>query len=380
MYIDGRTIDLFSPFDREVGNPNRQRIRTQEQFEKFVYLNNGVSVDVFTSVYPCNPWSHKENHVIDKLFFDFDCNPKKHPDVTMQGVFDDFCHFYEFLVDIGEQPIPVITGKKGYHLYIPLKPIRATKLDLWVATLSVLYESDLIRFQTDKSGRRLWESSLAVDPTTIGDVEQLCRIPNTLRAPDNVFWCTWLPLERHDIRDMSVEDTFNWARRYHLRDDKCVRMRTVHDFATQELSFFEDFKAKHAGSVFVGSLDELDDKEQMLFSMLSPYIPESVIIRVIHPEADHDSRVVTALAMLESGLSADFVVSLLQLIGWNDWNIGTCRYQVEQIDRNRGTRYRYKGNYGARLLVSPKSQPTSGEHHHRKSNLPGTEQEDDPTN
>jgi hypothetical protein len=343
MYVDGRTLDLFAPFSREVGNPNRYRIRTQEQFEKFVYLNNGVSRDVFTSVYP-------SNHLIDKFFFDFDCSVKKYPDITMDEVFADFCTLISYLVDLGERPLPVVTGRKGYHLYISLSPSKASKQELWLATLCLLYESGLIWFDFDKDGKKEWHQSRAVDTTTIGDIEQLCRIPNTLRPPENDFWCTWLPLNEFDVRDMSVEDTFNWARRYHIRDDECFRRSRLRNFITRDMEFFEDFKLKHVGSVFMGSLDGPSERESVIYNMLSPFIPDSVIARVIHPEADHESRYITALAMLENGLSVDFTVSLMQQIGWNDFDLGYCRYQVQQVERNRGTRYRYKGNYGATLL------------------------------
>jgi len=344
MHVDDRTLDLFAPFAREVGNPQRTRIFKQKQFEDFVLLNNGASRDVFTSVYP-------SDHTIDKLFFDFDCSRTKYPDITMQEVFNDFCKFYGYLVDIGEVPLPVVTGSKGYHLYVPLYSSKATKEQLWLATLSLLYESGLIWLDVDDKGKNVWKSSRAIDTTTIGDIEQLCRIPNTLRAPSNEYWCTWLPLYKHDIRDMSVDETFEWAKRYHLRDDVCERKHTLDYFITRDTDFFEGFKGNFPIHHQMADLSALSEKEDMLYSMLKPYIPRGVISRVIHPEADHESRFVTALAMLESGLPIDFVVNLLSLIGWSDWDISVCRSQVQQIDKNRGLRYSYGGNYGATMLT-----------------------------
>ncbi len=84
--------------------------------------------------------------------------------------------------------------------------------------------------------------------------------------------------------------------------------------------------------------------------MLRPFIPESIISRVIHPKADQDSRFITALAMLSSGLPVDFVISLLSQIGWYDWSEAKTRYQVNQIKENIGIRYKYRGNYEAALL------------------------------
>lgn len=343
MYVDDRTLDLFSPFPREVGNPYRRKIFSEEQFREFVQLNSGVSRDVFTSVYP-------SSRVVDKLFSDFDCSTKKFPDLTMGEVYDDFCKFYGYLVDIGLHPLPMITGRKGYHLHLPLIPEKVTKQELWLATLSVLYESGLIWFDYNKDGIKEWHHSRAIDTSTIGDIEQLCRIPNTPRAPENVFWCTWLPSYKHDIRDMSVGDTFTWAQRYHLRDDKCIRTKTVRHLITRDIDFFTDFKTQHGNITSIIDFEVLSDREKMLHSMLRPFIPNSIIARVIHPEADQDSRFVTALAMLESGLSVSFVVQLLSMIGWNDWSASITKYQVEQINTNRGLRYKYSGNYGAAFL------------------------------
>jgi hypothetical protein len=302
---------------------------------------------VFTSVYP-------SNGIVDKLFFDFDCNVSKFPDLDMQEVFNDFCKFYSYLVGIGEHPLPVVSGLKGYHIYVPLFPCKATKEELYHATLCILYEASMIEFDyVEENGvsRQIWNTSRALDSTTFGDVEQLCRIPNTLRAPMNKRWCTWLPSHKVDVTDMSVIETFEWAKRYHLRDDACIRTRTIKDYITRDKEFFSGYSSKLSWKVtFTPEEAFKTDRERMLYSMLKPFVPTSVIARVIHPEAEHDARFTTALAMLESGLGTDYVIGLLQLIGWNDWDLSECRYQVEQIEKNRGLRYRYK-NYGAALLI-----------------------------
>lgn len=364
MYIDKRTWDLFGEFPRDIGNPFRlkSKCRSREQFEAFVQLNSGVSRDVFTSVYP-------SNHTIDKLFFDFDCSLKKFPDLTMNEVFNDFCTLYSHLVNIGEHPYPIISGKKGYQIQIPLIPsYKVPKEQLWLATVCLLYDAGLIWIEFDKDGVQEWHSSRAVDSITFGDIEQLCRITNTPRVFDKEdlellsrispikikkedrLWCTWLPTHKPDVRDMSVAETFEWAKRYHLRDSIHERTRTILSFITHDLEFFSGFKAKHGETVSFGVIGVQSEDEDVLRSMLRPFIPESIITRVIHPKADQDARFITALAMLSSGLPLDFVVSLLSQIGWYDWSEAKTRYQVNQIKENLGTRYKYRGNYEAALL------------------------------
>ena len=347
MHVDERTLDLFAPFDREMGNPIRTRIKTQKQFEEFVMLNSGVSTDVFTSVYP-------SNHIVDKLFFDFDCNPKKHEGLTMAEVWSDFCKFYEYQVSIGEHPLPIVTGKKGYHNQMPLIPEKVSKIELWTATMSLLYDSGMVSFKLDDNGIKKWNISRAIDTTSIGDIERLCRVPNTPRLPDKAHWCTWLPLYPDDIRDMSVEDTFKWAERYHIRDDACVRTRSIRSFLTHDFDFFVGFSSGKAFTTF-SEIDPLDEREKFLYSMLRPFMSDSIIANVINPEADHEYRFVTALAMLEAGLDVGFVVSLLKQIGWRDFSESYTRYQVEQISKNRGIKYQFKPQFGAALLCGKRA-------------------------
>ena len=169
--IDGRTQELFKPFNREVANPARQRCRTLKDLQDFVALNNGVARDVFTSVYD-------RKLTIDKVFIDLD---------------GPLCMFalrklLNYFWCIGEEPLVPFSGSKGFHIYLPLIPEpRAKARDLEHATLSILWEAGVIDYVGGHS------SGMPVDSTTIGDVRQLCRIPNTLRPPSNDYWCTWMP-------------------------------------------------------------------------------------------------------------------------------------------------------------------------------------------
>ena len=64
MEIDKNTFLLFSPFNRNVGNPYQFGIKSQKDFEDFLIRNNGLN-DCSASVYA-------DDGVIDKIWFDFD--------------------------------------------------------------------------------------------------------------------------------------------------------------------------------------------------------------------------------------------------------------------------------------------------------------------
>ena len=64
MNIDNTTLELFSPFNRNVGNPYQFPIRTRKDFEDFIIRNNGIN--------DCSASLYANNGTIDKVWFDFD--------------------------------------------------------------------------------------------------------------------------------------------------------------------------------------------------------------------------------------------------------------------------------------------------------------------
>jgi hypothetical protein len=160
--IDITTRLLFGEFPREVGTPVRQTIYSEKQFEDFIARHNGKS-DCFVSVYP-------NNLKITEIFFDFDG----------AGALGDAKQLYTFLTERGYPVIPVASGKKGYHLHVLVKGNGGDKEQLRLVAWSIIYTA-------------FGEKRPTVDEKVVGDLRRLCRIPNTLRPPENLNYCTYLP-------------------------------------------------------------------------------------------------------------------------------------------------------------------------------------------
>lgn len=214
--IDKTTQRLFGEFPREVGNPKRRMVYNRGQFETFITENDGVN-DVFVSSYA--------NGVIDKLFYDFDGFD------SGSHLFEDVKLFYQSLLKKKYPTIPAVSGKKGYHIHQLLKPepiTAQTKDMLTEATRSLLssafsegkvvtyFEIILPKLKNADEQKRciaLHFSSgeireVFVDPLTscYGNIRQLVRVPNTLRPPENLNYCTYLPPDFSGMSEKEVAE------------------------------------------------------------------------------------------------------------------------------------------------------------------------------
>ncbi len=302
--IDRRTLMLFQPYNREVGTPWRQRIHTADQFTEFVRLHNGVTPDVFVSVYDMSC-------TIDKIFLDFDG----------EGSLDTLTRLLRYLHDIGEHPYVTFSGRKGYHLWLPLRsPQRVvSSQDLTHATLSILSEAGVI----DKLGR-------PIDPVIIGDIKRMARVPNTLRPPENRYWCT-------------EERIRLWAQAPHYYTDLTRSRRTVLDLQTvplEELRQYITRTAYRTQQYSVGSVGVIhptyntDPYRESLVRWFSPFMSKRVARSIVYmPEPAHRDRFVAARALLEVGFPPEVVVEKFRQCGWVDFDPDTTMYFLRNIDQ-----------------------------------------------
>lgn len=196
MKLDPTTLTLFSPFEREVANPRRWRIHSKDEFIRFIENNSGRA-DCFSSIYPADG-------TIDKIYFDID-DPE-----GLVACRDEAVQLYLWLKMEGYNVIPVLSGKKGFNHYLLLKPkqYENSKELLTKATYSILcnafgYDDETGEIKTD-----------FVDPHPIGDVRRISRIPNTLRPPENLTWCTYLPYDWFKMTNAELVSQMKSPRTY----------------------------------------------------------------------------------------------------------------------------------------------------------------------
>jgi len=301
MKLDTTTQMLFSPFDREVANPKRWRIHNKGDFIKFIDQNNGVA-DCYSSIYP-------SDSTIDKVYFDLDS-----PDGVVGSV-GEARKLYVWLLAEGFNVVPIITGKKGFHFYLLLKPKQyddAKKL-LTSATLSILSRC----FGYSENGVI---KTTMVDPHVIGDIRRISRVPNTLRPPENLTWCTFLP---DDWVKMSTAELVS-----HMKSPVTYNYDLDGVFPT-----LEDFPDPPAEIIkwktFEGAESARPIKDnRFLKNLLRPCLYRHMMSD--HP--GHAVRVASTVDLLQF-FEPTKVLEMYRVLGWTDWDpdetlkqIHSCRH------------------------------------------------------
>jgi len=287
--LDHTTSILFSPFDREVANPMRMQIHTEQQFKNFIRQNNGIH-DCFTSVYA-------HDHTIDKLFFDFD-GPEAYIEAKK---------VYEFVTNQLHTPIIAIaSGKKGIHLYVFTKPVKINNPRSLIrnAQLYILIEA-------------LGKEIHSADSHIIGDVRRICRIPNTLRPPENNSWCTFLP---EDWTKMSELDIL-----YHVKQTHTYKFNFNGQLLNiEKLPKMEVNLSMHTPASN-GQISVSGKEQPFLKAVLRPCLYKNIIMK--NPR--HDVRTATTIELLEF-LSSKTIFDIYLKLDWFDWNPELTKYHIDK--------------------------------------------------
>jgi len=307
MKLDQTTLKLFSPFYREVATPSRRVVHSLGEFSKFIDENNGRR-DVFTSVYPLTG-------EIDKIFVDID-NP------NISEALQDAKILYSYLRNEGYAVIPVVSGKKGFHLYLLLKP---KKYENAKELLTAVTYSILARAFNGKT-------EVSVDPHPIGDVRRICRVPNTLRPPENLNYCTYLP--PNGFLDMTEKDIAQHMKSpHHYNYDFNGDMPTLEDFEVVEGLDFEKFSPVGNQTPIIPSKGD-----EFLKRVLRPCLYRHMIGK--NPK--HAVRTASTADLFNAGFDAETIFNAYARLGWSDWNPEVTRYQIEHC--------RYLKPYSCRKL------------------------------
>jgi len=306
MILDKTTKYLFSPFHRDVGNPKRKRIRSLLEFARFVDENNGVK-DVYVSLYPY------DFKLIDKIFLDLDGEES----------LEDAQRIYAYCLKEGVPVIPVASGKKGFHLYILVKPVRfddvnEAKRALARATYGLLYRV---------FGNR--KTLLSVDPHPIGDVKRLVRVPNTLRPPENKSFCTYLPPD--EFLEMSWEDVVMYVKSPHVYDYDCLNGNRP-DLSEFMIDEGGELDLKFEATKPIGNRTPLiPRKEGAVYEFLRRILRPCLYRHIIEPEPPHCVRVAATLDLLANGLTPEEIFDIYSKLGWRDWNPHITEYQIKSL-------------------------------------------------
>jgi len=240
-----------------------------------------------------------------------------------------------FLYEIKQEPMQTFSGMKGYHLWQVIKKEKfTTPKDLEHSTLCLLKDCDLLT----KTGGHL--SGMPVDSTTIGDVRQFGRMPNTLRPPANEYWCTWLP---DTFLNWTPKRLLQWVRTPHYYNDYPEAKLTLKDLQTHD---YDDVRAEYiahlnkttqtyVSALSFGNGSDGGSKESLVkwFSpFMSPRIAQSI---VYVPEPMHTHRFIATKALLEAGFSHSTILNMFSKCGWVDFSIEITDSFICGIDQDR---------------------------------------------
>ena len=334
--MDSTTYKLFGKFPREIATPKRRLAFNRKDFEKFIETNSGIT-DCYTSVYPLNL-------EIDKQFYDFDG--------VFNGIEDSLPFaqkFYRYLYEYDYSPIPVASGKKGFHIYNRLEPsfydnpkelltnagyylLRAVFGRVWTESVTVRGKvTPVLRNE---------EGLIFCDPRIIGDVRRITRIPNTLRPPENRNWCTYLSPDK--FLDMNVEDVARHCKSTHVYDYKEKKLPLLTDFEISEREKIVIPK-EYSHIKDENNIDKLDIRPENPLPILKGVLRPALYRGLTKSEPAHDVRIACAIDLLEI-FTPSTVLHIYSKLKWKDFSYGLSDYYIRDIiDKH------YK-NYGNKRL------------------------------
>ena len=266
-------LNLFNSFPREY-SPLRIPVKSLRQLRYLVDTDNGAR-PVYVSVYD------KYLHA-DKVVLDWDCLKPPRP-----------------LVDkLESERIPwslIFSGKKGYHIYAHFSGSRSNPEAL-ISSLSKLYH---------------WLRHECLDPHLFTP-RALIRVPNTYNNSRLA-----VPLPREAI-DWPVDEVIN----YSFTPRPCPRLRKGPDL----LSFTSTLPEPPKPEPKLHDLDLPPD-----LSFVRELVRPCVFDSLIGGEPPHILRVDFVAELMWAGASPASVIKVIRMLGWEDFDEETTRYQVHQI-------------------------------------------------
>ena len=322
--LDILTKQLFGSFPRDVSDPSRRSIFSEEQLEDFVLKNNFVN-DCFTSIYNDSSYDENGNNrlkngtqipeneiTIDKAFMDFDNKIGNGKEISMRQVLEEAQLVAKWLVAKGFQIIPVASGKKGIHFHILLRPktYQDPKTLLRSFTTYVLNSASDVKL-------------ISFDTRVIGDIRRICRIPNTAR-PNLGTFCTYIPLlkflkfNENDLIYHIKRRTFVDSPIYGKIDQTMDEYRSLED---------NHHKNRYNSTGLVQVLQTRTVENRFLKSVLRPCLYSSITDK----DPRHHIRVAATIDLLGAGFSESQIISTYSTLGWVDFDFEKTSSYVRGI-------------------------------------------------
>ncbi|MCW1309281.1 MAG: hypothetical protein QXP04_01165, partial [Candidatus Nanoarchaeia archaeon] len=267
-------LSLFLFFPLEVGK-RRKVVYNKHELLNEVRLLNGID-DVFVSLY--------SGLNINKIFFDFDSK-------NLEEAFADVRSFVQKLNSINLPYIPIFSGRKGFHIYIPLKN--------WVAPNEETAKAFLREVQ-----ERLAGEYTTFDRHVAGDVRRLVRFPNTLNGN-----CYATPLP-YDFVKWDISEIIDYAKSPHEIEYNIPILPEV----------FQFFNLEKRESSRIRLSNERRIRCVLEVRHLKELIRPCIFEEVIGQNPPHMVRFDMVTELKELGYDIETIVNLCSSLGWIDFD------------------------------------------------------------
>jgi hypothetical protein len=281
-----RVEELFRRMPRCVGLYG-DVVDKWEELLRYVSLHSGVE-DVYVCLYDTSL-------TIDKIFFDIDSS-------SLDNAFDAVKRLLRRLEELDLPYIPVFSGKKGFHIYIPVKPWKPSNIETAKAVLRDVQES-------------LAGDIREADKHVFGDVRRKVRFPNTL---NNSNYAT--PLPSH-FTSWSLSQVIDWSKKPRDvdYDAKPIDLEVLTDVDVH----YYDHNSHQLASTYTAPVSAVS-----VLRLLRPCVAEALLS---DKEPPHMLRVEMVSELMWLGFTEEQVVGFIKTLGWSDFDEKVTRYQVHNI-------------------------------------------------
>ena len=306
------TLRLFSPFQRNVGNPQQYPIYSQKDFEDFIIRNNGIK-DCSSSVY-------SQESTIDKIWFDFDGI----------GAIDEARKLYAFLRGLDAMVFPIISGKKGIHLHLLLNTNVKANSD----NAKEILMDTIILIISNGLGLRDWKQPTTLDWSKLGAINVTCRIPNTLRPPANTTWSSYLPQNWNQLTETEIWDyaksphSFNYTGQVFTPDQlssKLDELEVNFKFSSGAVTTQFAEEPTFPSTMF----EKMSQKD--LVKALEKIMRPCLYRHIISSNPRNDARVAVVLDLLAVGLRPQEILTIFNKLKWDKYDEGITKSKVMYI-------------------------------------------------
>lgn len=294
---------LFAVFPRDVGIPSpfqkksfyRKEVTCKRDFHRYLSLMSGNNRGTYVSIYDDN-----DKITIDKFIFDLDSEDLN--DALMDT---------DTLMDrLSKRNIPsmvVFSGKKGFHVYSLLKPIKLPQ--------------DIAGYYLSNLQRCLSKDLKTNDSHIVGDTRRMFRVPNTL---NDGRYCCPLPFE---FRKMNIEEILDYSKTQHSINFFPGDLQTIQelagDFKVPQRNESEEFKDE----IKVGSIPSMDILEEL--------IRPCVIKEIQKSNPGSIARLDFVSEMMFASFTPKQILEVIKNLDWDNFDERQTEYQIRKVFERR---------------------------------------------